>query len=255
MNMKVRAALQSGPKAGFRKYIGLFYGKVSPWFAIKAELLTGLLGAMPGAAGIFLRRACYRKLLGAAGPQVLIGRNVVFRHPKKIRLGNNVVIDDNCVLDAKGDDNEGITLGDNVFLGRNTIVYCKNGDIRLEKGVNISSNCTIFSGNKVTIGEGVMIGAYTYMLSGGEYDFNDTQTPFAEQAGMKTKGELTIGRNCWLGARVTVLDAACIGEHCVIGAGAVVTKPVPADTLALGVPAKVVRQLPPFKESAPERDG
>lgn len=255
MNVKVRAALQTGPKAGFRKYIELFYGRVSPWFALKAELLTGLLGSMPGAVGIFLRRTFYRGLLGAAGPQVLIGRNVVFRHPKKIRLGNNVVIDDNCVLDAKGDGNEGITLGDNVFLGRNTIVYCKNGNIRLEKGVNISSNCTIFSGNSLTVGEGVMVGAYTYMLSGGEYDFNDTETPFAEQAGMETKGELTIGRNSWLGARVTVLDAACIGEHCVIGAGAVVAAPVPPNSLALGIPARVVKQLPPFKGPAPASAG
>ncbi|MBN1672979.1 MAG: hypothetical protein JXR37_18180 [Kiritimatiellae bacterium] len=60
---------------------------------------------------------------------------------------------------------------------------------------------------------------------------------------METKGPLTIGPNCWLGARVTVLDAANIGERCVIGAGAVVTKPIPPDSVAVGIPAKVVKTL------------
>ncbi len=221
----------------------MFYGRTSLWYVLKAELIMGLLGSMPGAPGIFLRSRFYRSLFGAAGRRILIGRNVVFRHPLKIRLGNNIVIDDNCVLDAKGEDNEGIVVADDVFIGRNTIVYCKNGNIRLDRGTNISSNCTLFSSNKLTVGEGVMIGAYSYLLSGGEYDFKDTATPFADQSGMETKGELVIGPNCWLGARVTVLDAACIGEHCVIGAGSVVTAPIPSDNLALGVPARTVRSI------------
>ena len=87
-----------------------------------------------------------------------------------------------------------------------------------------------------------MIGAYTYLLSGGEYDITDA-TPFADQSGMKTKGPLTIGANGWLGARVTVLDAASIGDHCVIGAGAVVNKPIPANSLAVGVPARVIKSV------------
>jgi len=66
---------------------------------------------------------------------------------------------------------------------------------------------------------------------------------FCDQSGMKTKGELVVGENCWLGARVTVLDGASIGNHCVIGAGAVVTRPIPPDTLALGVPARIVKSL------------
>ena len=60
---------------------------------------------------------------------------------------------------------------------------------------------------------------------------------------MKTKGELVIGNNCWLGARVTVIDAACIGDHCVIGAGSVVTRPIPSNSLAFGVPASVKKSI------------
>ena len=151
-----------------------------------------------------------------------------------------MLLDENCMLDAKGTENRGITIEDGVFVGRNAIVYCKNGDIRLARGVSISSNCTIFSSNSLTIDEGTIVAGYSYLLSGGEYETN-SPTPFAEQDGMKTAGPLVIGKNCWIGASVTVLDGANIGEHCVIGAGAVVKKPIPANSLAVGIPARVIR--------------
>lgn len=242
-SVKIRTALQAAGTPGFKKYRELIYGKTSLWYALKAEFIMAFMGSMPGAPGLFLRGKFYRGLFGEAGRNILVGKNATFRHPRKIRLGNNVIIDDNCVIDAKGTDNDGIVIEDNVFIGRNTIIYCKNGNIHLKRGVNISSNCTVFSSNKVTIEEDTMVGAYTYLLSGGEYDYTDTETKFADQSGMKTKGELVIGRNCWIGARVTILDAACVGEHCVIGAGAVVTAPIPRDSLAVGMPARVIKSI------------
>ena len=241
-NVKIKSALQGSSKPGFRKYREMFYGRSSFWYAFKAEFNTALTGSMPGALGLFLRRKFYPGLFGESG-RILIGRNVTFRHPKKIRLGNNVIIDDNCVIDAKGDSNHGITIDDNVYIGKNTIVYCKNGDIHLKRGVNISSFCTVFSSNKLIIEEDTVIGAYSYMLSGGEYDYTDTETKFTDQTGMKTKGELVIGSNCWIGARVTILDGAVVGEHCVLGAGAVVTAPISKDSLAVGVPARVIKSI------------
>ncbi len=172
-----------------------------------------------------------------------MGKSVTFRYPKKIRLRKNVIIDDNCVIDAKGEDNEGITIGNNVFIGRNSIIYCKNGNINIKDGVNISANCTLFSSNQLTMEANSVVGAYSYLLSGGEYDYEDRTTKFVDQTGMETKGELVIGNNCWLGARVTVIDAACIGDHCVIGAGSVVTRPIPSNSLAFGVPASVKKSI------------
>lgn len=239
--MKVKT-LQDTGKSQFRRYRDLCYGDTSLGHVLWAEFLLAAVGSIPGAMGVFLRGKLYRGLFGSAGRKILIGRNVTFRHFKKIRLGHNVIIDDNCVIDAKGASNAGITIEDNVYIGRNTIVYCKNGDIVLKPRANISSNCTLFSSNRLTVGEGVMVGAYCYFLSGGEYDHTDP-TPFADQAGTETRGELTIGKNCWLGARVTVLDAASIGDHSVIGAGAVVTRPIPGDSLAVGVPARVVKSI------------
>ena len=83
---------------------------------------------------------------------MVFGQHVVLRHPHKIRIGDNVVIDDNCLLDAKGESNDGITIGSGVFIGRNTIVSCKNGDITIGERANIGFNCEVFSASRVTIG-------------------------------------------------------------------------------------------------------
>ncbi|NQU40263.1 MAG: acyltransferase [Lentisphaerae bacterium] len=236
-------------KGGLAAYRELTVGRVSFGAFLKSELLTSLLGTMPGACGLFLRSKLYPCLLGSCGKGVLFGRNITLRHPSKIHLGDGVIIDDNAVIDAKGENNDGIRLDAQVFIGRGTIVYCKGGSVHLESGVNVSSRCTLFSSNALTIGRGTVIGAYSYLLSGGEYDYQDP-TPFAEQNGMQTRGPLLVGANCWIGTRVTVLDAACIGEHCVIGAGSVVNRPLIAHTLAAGVPARILKRIDP---AAPEQ--
>jgi acetyltransferase-like isoleucine patch superfamily enzyme len=87
-----------------------------------------------------------------------------------------------------------------------------------------------------------MIGAYCHFLSGGTYDYADP-TPFADQSGAVTRGPLTVGADCWFGSRVTLVDGASVGERCVLGAGAVVTRPIPARSLAVGIPARVVRSI------------
>jgi acetyltransferase-like isoleucine patch superfamily enzyme len=240
--MKVKN-LRGGGASQIRRYRDLVYGNTSLGHVLLAELLTFFFGAWPGALGILLRSKLYRPLFASVDGKVLIGRNVTFRHYKKIRIGDGVIIDDNAMIDAKGESNTGITLGNNVFIGRGTLVYCKNGDMRLEDGVNVSSSCTLFSSNDLTIGAGTVIGAYSYLLSGGEYDYQDRETAFTDQTGMETRGPLRVGANCWLGARVTILDAASVGDHCVIGAGAVVNRPLPPESLAAGVPARKIKSL------------
>jgi acetyltransferase-like isoleucine patch superfamily enzyme len=238
---KVRASVQGG--GGLAKYRQLIYGDTSAGYCLRAEAIFSLCGGMPGAAGLILRKVLYPSLLGSCGKGTLFGRNITFRHPRKIRLGADVVIDDGTLIDAKGAENRGITAGNSVFIGRGSLVYCKGGDIDLGDDVNISSHCTLFSSNSLTVGNGTIIGAYSYLLSGGEYEA-DSAIPFCEQSGMNTKGPLDLGSNCWLGARVTLLDGVTVGEHTTLGAGAVVTSDIPANSIAVGVPARVVKQLP-----------
>jgi len=233
-----------GFTGGAAKYRAFAWGDV-PWHrALRAELVTALVGSLPGALGLFLRRRLYPGLLGACGRGVVFGRGVVLRHPHKVRLGDRVVIDDNVVLDAKGETNAGIALGDRVFLGRNTILSCKNGDIALGEGVSVSTNCQLTSARRLEIGAFTVVGSFAYFVSGGAYDYT-SPVPFSQQEGSFAMRELLIGENCWFGAHVTVTDKARVGAHCVVGAGAVVTGEIPPDSVAVGMPARVVRTLGP----------
>ena len=193
--------------------------------------------SVPGALGLALRKTLYPALLGACGRGVVFGQNVVMRHPHKIRLGDNVVIDDNCLVDAKGSANRGITIGSGVFVGRNTILSCKNGDIDIEDGANIGFNCEIFSASTVRVGRDALLAAYCYLI-GGDHDFSDPSSPVLSQ-GRRSAGVM-VGAGAWLGAGAKVLDGVTVGERAIVGAGAVVREDVPAGTIAVGIPAKIV---------------
>jgi acetyltransferase-like isoleucine patch superfamily enzyme len=222
-----------------QKYESLVVGRTG-WVALlRHELVTLIAQPLPGALGFALRKALYPLLLGACGRNVVFGQNVVLRHPSKIRIGNNVVIDDNCLLDAKGATNRGITIGNGVFVGRNTILSCKNGNISLADGVNIGFNCEVFSASDVRIGEKTLLAAYCYLI-GGDHDFSDSSRPVNEQ--VRTSAGISVGAGAWLGAGAKVLDGVAIGNGAVVGAGAVVRHEVPDGAVAAGVPARLVRQ-------------
>ncbi len=242
---KVRKLMTDGQTSKSQKYKALIIGKSDWGSLIKYELVLLLCSWVPGVLGLFLRSKLYPLLLGGVGRGVVFGNNVVLRHPHKIFIGDNVVIDDNCMLDAKGSDNEGIRIGNRVFLGRNSILSCKDGNIRLEDGVNIGFNCEIFSSGEVVIGENTLVAAYCYFVGGGNYDLSRQDVDFAEQDGLEATQGITIERNCWIAADVKVLDGVTIGNGSVIGAGAVVRDPIPPNSLAAGIPAKVIRSRIP----------
>lgn len=220
-----------------QKYARLVVGRPGLVALLKYECVVTLAQWVPGALGLALRKALYPALLGSCGRNVVFGQNVVLRHPHKIHIADNVVVDDNCLLDAKGDTNRGIRVGSGVFVGRNTILSCKNGDIEVADGANIGFNCELFSASTVRVGAGTLLAAYTYVI-GGDHDFSDPSKSILEQ-GRKSDGVL-IGEGAWIGAGAKVLDGVSIGDQAIVGAGAVVTHDVPARAVAVGVPAKVV---------------
>ena len=220
------------------KYAALIVGKPGWDALIKHELIVMLSQCVPGALGLALRKSLYPLLLGSCGRNVVFGQNVVLRHPHKIHIADNVVIDDNCLIDAKGESNAGIRLASGVFIGRNTILSCKNGDIELAEGANVGFNCEIFSASRVRIGRHALIAAYCYLI-GGDHDSSDASRPVLEQG--RTSAGISVGDGAWLGAGAKILDGVEIGAHAVVGAGAVVRESVPERATAVGVPARIVR--------------
>ena len=221
------------------KFAALVVGQPGWGPLLKYELVQQLSQHVAGAMGFALRKVMFPWLLGACGRNVLFGQNVVLRHPHKIRIGDNVVVDDNCLLDAKGDTNEGITIGSGVFVGRNSILSCKNGDIRLADGANVGFNCEIFSASRVAIGRDTLVAAYCYVI-GGDHDFSDPTQPVLAQ-GRRSAG-VTIGDGVWLGAGAKILDGVSIGDRAIVGAGAVVRESVAEAAIAAGVPARIIGQ-------------
>ena len=219
------------------KYAALVVGRPGWGALLKHEFVSLFAQSVPGALGFALRKVLYRSLVGACGRNVIFGQNVVLRHPHKIRIGDNVVIDDNCLVDAKGDSNRGITIGNGVFIGRNTILSCKNGDITIDEGANIGFNCEIFSASQVTVGRDTLLAAYCYLI-GGDHDFSDPSQPVIAQ-GRKSAG-VSLGAGAWLGAGAKILDGVTIGDGAIIGAAAVVRSAVPAGAIAAGIPARVI---------------
>jgi acetyltransferase-like isoleucine patch superfamily enzyme len=219
------------------KYAALVVGRPGIGALLRYEMVVSLAQARAGALGLVLRKALYPWLLASCGRNVVFGQNVVLRHPHKIHIGDNVVVDDNCLLDAKGEENRGIRIGSGVFVGRNTILSCKNGDIDLADGANIGFNCEVFSASRVSVGRNVLIAAYAYVI-GGDHDFSDPSADVLAQG--RTSRGVAIGDGAWIGAGALVLDGVTIGEHAVIGAGAVVRENVDPHAVAVGVPARVV---------------
>src|SRR2546430_8166859 len=128
----IQDAMRAPRRSALEKYQDLVVGSRDLGRLILYEIVAMLTSWVPGALGLLLRRIAYPWVLGAVGRNVVFGQGVVIRHPAKIRIGDDVTLDDLVVLDAKGTSNRGITIGNGVFVGRSTILSCKNGDIVLE---------------------------------------------------------------------------------------------------------------------------
>jgi acetyltransferase-like isoleucine patch superfamily enzyme len=229
---------QKGSALG--KYKALTTGDISMPKFFYYEFITWLLGGRSGALGILLRKKLYKNIFKAYGSNIIIGRNCIFRHPSKISLGDNVVIDDNSIIDARGCEDEGIDIANGVMINRNCAIQSKGGDIKIGEGVSIGAGGQLVSWGGISIGAGTAIAGGCY-ISAGTYKMTDFTSPISQRQPY-TEGPVTIGKNVWVATRATILDGVEIGDNAVISAGAVVTGNINARAVAHGNPAKVIFQ-------------
>lgn len=116
-----------------------------------------------------------------------------------------------------------MNLAENIHIGKNVVIMpyfkCMSaGNVYIEDNVRIALNVSVITNN---------------------HDFYDRQ--------ILTIKDIHIGKNAWIGAGATILPGVIIGENAIVGAGSIVTKDVAANTIVVGNPAKVVKNLDPEK--------
>jgi acetyltransferase-like isoleucine patch superfamily enzyme len=122
-------------------------------------------------------------------------------------------------------------------------------EIRVGRRVFINQCCTIYDTGGVDIGDLVLIGPNVNIITAGH-----PLEPTERRDYIEAK-PIVIAENVWIATGATILGGVTVGKNSVVGAGAVVTKDVPPNTFAAGVPAKVIRKLKGRRRAAPKRNG
>jgi acetyltransferase-like isoleucine patch superfamily enzyme len=173
---------------------------------------------------------------------VFVGTRVKVRHGYQLSAGKNLILDDNVSINALSVN--GITLGDHVSIARDSILFCtgviaqKGSGITIGDRTGIGARAFLAGQGGIAIGNDVITGPNIQIFS-ENHNFSNLELTIKEQG--VTKQAVVIGNNCWLGGSITILAGVTIGDGCIIAAGSVVTKSVPANSIVAGVPAKVVK--------------
>jgi acetyltransferase-like isoleucine patch superfamily enzyme len=136
-----------------------------------------------------------------------------------------------------------LSMGKGVALDRGVTVWIgenSEGSIGIGEGVYVGPYAFLgSSGHRLTIGENTLIGSHSYIITVNHRTARK-DIPYVLQG--YEGADVTIGKNVWIGCHVTILPGVTIGDNAIIGAGAVVTKTVPAGETWVGVPAQRIKE-------------
>ncbi|WP_157977778.1 acyltransferase [Paraburkholderia kururiensis] len=188
-----------------------------------------------------LMRGTVLSLRSRRASPCFVGRRVRLRFARKIEIGRYAVIGDGAILSGLGRD--GLHIGARANIGAYTRLVVgtdlarPGARIVIGEGCGIGEFSSVGGSGGVTIGRNTIIGQY-FSAHPENHNFADPTRPIREQG--TTRKPISIGEDCWFGARVTVLGGVTIGRGCVIAAGAVVTRDVPPYSIVAGIPGRVV---------------
>lgn len=180
---------------------------------------------------------CFFRGIGRYGQNVYISPYARIKNPKNIRLGNDVGIRRYAELIVDLPDSW-IEIGNKTYIFEYSLLKTFNGWIKIGSNCTINRGSILYGHGGLEIGDNVRI-APNVMILAQNHIFECIGIPISEQD-ISAKG-IKIQDDVWLGAGAIVLDGVTIGKGSVIGAGAVVTKSIPPYSVAVGVPAKVIK--------------
>ena len=186
-----------------------------------------------------LRVFYWQNRLGSMGNGCDIQPGSVFEYPGNIHIGQSCRIARNALLRANTGKHPGITLGNQVSLLENTLLNANNGSISIDDRSWLGPFSLIYGNGEVSIGKHVMIASHC-AINTVSHHADDTSIPMNDQ-GIYT-APVIIEDDVWLGIGSTILQGVRIGRGSIIGAGAVVTRDIPPWSVAVGIPAKIIRK-------------
>ena len=178
------------------------------WLSEQKKLRLAWRRIQLGALGVELNSSCY------LGKDVSASLGFASGSPGQIQIASQVKLEQGTILHAWGGT---IVIQDNVFVGPYTVIY-GHGGVTIGKDTLIATHCQILSSN---------------------HTIPDRSRHIRWEPDILLP--TTLGDDVWLGAGVTVLGGVTIGDGCVVGAGAVVTQDLLPYSIAVGIPAKVIR--------------
>jgi acetyltransferase-like isoleucine patch superfamily enzyme len=206
------------------------------------QAVQALCGWVPSIAGIALRAVAYRSILTMDGAAA-IEDGVRIRFASNVRLGRGAYLDHGSYLHACPG---GISIGAESLVMKNAILHVYNFRDLPHAGITIGAcsligeSCILRGQGGITIGDDVYLGTLVQLLA-VNHVFADTSRPISHQ-GITAQG-ISIADGAWVGSGAIVLDGVRVGRNAVVGAGAVVNRDVPDYCVAVGNPARVVRDL------------
>ena len=166
-------------------------------------------------------------------------RIILLAHPE-IRCGTGVTIDPTARLGAS--DGGSIEIGRGTEIAARCTILAEGGTIRIGDDCHLGIGTLVHAKAGVEIGDDALVAQYV-AIRDHDHGTSDPALPYRSQ-GFVT-APVRLGRNVWLGVKVTVLKGATVGDGAVVGANAVVTGAIDAGVLAVGVPARALRRVHP----------